>query len=86
MVHSNPRSSGLMQYLTKRVGQSLHRVADFVQGTPVILLKALLYLLRIGSIREYWREATPFFITSISGRVKEKALTTIIGAYFGMKA
>ncbi len=36
-------------------------------------------------IKEYYREALPFFVTTISGRVKEKLLTTVIGAYFGMR-
>ena len=35
--------------------------------------------------KEYYREALPFFVTTISGRVKEKLLTTVIGAYFGMR-
>lgn len=42
---------------------------------------------RVGIVqmKEYFREAAPFFITTISGRVKEKTLTAVIGAFFGMR-
>ena len=60
-------------------------IGSFVGGANVLMHGVKLVKVSPAQMMEYYREATPFFVTTISGRVKEKTLTAIIGAYFGMR-
>lgn len=60
-------------------------IGSFVGGANVLMHGVKLVKVSPSLMMEYYREATPFFVTTISGRVKEKTLTAIIGAYFGMR-
>lgn len=57
-------------------------------------LVGLLFLLRCGirfkvipisMLRTFFKDATPFFLTSITGVIKERTLTTLIGTLCGMQ-
>lgn len=39
----------------------------------------------IADIRAMFHDAIPFFLTSVSSTIKERTLTTLIGAYLGMR-
>lgn len=58
---------------------------SFVGGANVLMHGVKLVKVNPVYMLEFFREATPFFVTTISGRVKEKTLTSIIGAFFGMR-
>ena len=60
-------------------------IGSFVGGANVLMHGVKFVKVSPSLMMEYYREATPFFVTTISGRVKEKTLTAIIGAYFGMR-
>lgn len=60
-------------------------VGSIVGGVNVLTDGIRPVRVSFAQIKEYYSEATPFFITTISGRVKEKTLTAVIGACFGMR-
>lgn len=60
-------------------------IGSLVGGVNVLTDGIRIVKVSFSSLKEYYREATPFFITTISGRVKEKTLTAVIGAFFGMR-
>ncbi|MGN1211504.1 MAG: oligosaccharide flippase family protein [Candidatus Cryptobacteroides sp.] len=73
----------LLVYATVVSGTML--VGSIVGGVNVMMEGIRPVRVSFGQMKEYYREATPFFITSISGRIKEKTLTAVIGACFGMR-
>lgn len=60
-------------------------VGSLVGGANVLMEGIRIVKVSFAQMMEYYKEATPFFVTTISGRVKEKTLTAIIGACFGMR-
>lgn len=60
-------------------------LGSLVGGANVFLHGVRIVPVRPAQMMEYYREATAFFITTVSGRVKEKTLTAVIGACFGMR-
>lgn len=60
-------------------------VGSIVGGVNVLMEGIRIVKVSFAQMIEYYKEATPFFVTTISGRVKEKTLTAIIGACFGMR-
>lgn len=60
-------------------------VGSLVGGANVLMEGIRIVGVSFSQMKEYYKEATPFFVTTISGRIKEKTLTAIIGACFGMR-
>lgn len=60
-------------------------VGSIVGGVNVLMEGIRIVGVSFSQMKEYYKEATPFFVTTISGRIKEKTLTAIIGACFGMR-
>lgn len=60
-------------------------IGSLVGGLNVFLEGVRLIRVGFAEIKVYCKEALPFFVTTISGRVKEKTLTAVVGAFFGMK-
>ncbi|MGM9788650.1 MAG: oligosaccharide flippase family protein [Candidatus Cryptobacteroides sp.] len=60
-------------------------VGSLVGGFNVLVEGIRLVRVSFSQIKSYYKEALPFFVTTISGRVKEKTLTAVVGAFFGMK-
>lgn len=60
-------------------------LGSFVGGINVLMEGVRIVPVSFVQMKEYMKESTAFFVTMISGRVKEKTLTAVIGACFGMK-
>ena len=76
-------SGDLMLYAVIVSGTML--VGSIVGGVNVLMEGIRIVGVSFSQMKEYYKEATPFFVTTISGRIKEKTLTAIIGACFGMR-
>lgn len=76
-------SGDLMLYAVIVSGTML--VGSIVGGVNVLMEGIRIVKVSFAQMMEYYKEATPFFVTTISGRVKEKTLTAVIGACFGMR-